>query len=97
MTEPHHTSLVSYSTLSGAIMAVGGKLTLADWLAISGVAIAALGLFMNWRRNRHLAEQSRVANELKARELDLKEQEVRAKWASISQNKARNKANAKAS
>lgn len=97
MTDPHHSSLVSYSTLSGAIMAVGGKFTLADWLAISGVAIAAIGLFLNWRRNRHIVEQNRIANDLKTRELDLKEQEVRAKWASISQNKARNKANAKAS
>jgi hypothetical protein len=96
MTEPHQSSILSYSTLSGAIIAWGGALSLADWLAISGVVIAAAGLLLNWRRNRQIIIQNDRLNALKERELDLKEQEVRQKWAAIKQNGAKGKANAKA-
>lgn len=65
-TAPIHADFPSATTISGAGIAVVGGLTLTQWLAIGGFALAVAGFFVNlWfkRRMAHLREREVAAIE----------------------------------
>lgn len=51
-------------TWGGAVVAGAGALTLADWMAVSGVFLALLGLVVNWWHKRALVRIARERLEL---------------------------------
>lgn len=69
MTDDRLSSLLNWSTFSGAVMASAGALTLAQWLAIGGFVLALAGFGVNlW----HKIQMVR----LRKRELRLQEQQI---------------------
>lgn len=66
MREAIHADFPSVTTVSGAGIAVVGGLTLTQWLAVGGFALAVAGFFVNlWfkRRMTQLREREVVAIE----------------------------------
>lgn len=69
MADERLSSVINWSTLSGAVMAGAGALTLAQWLAIGGFALALAGFGVNlW----HKIQMVR----LRKREVCLQEQQA---------------------
>lgn len=69
MTDDRLSSLLNWSTFSGAVMAGAGALSLAQWLAIGGFLLALAGFAVNlW----HKIQMVR----LRKRELRLQEQQA---------------------